>query len=410
MTGYQLGTPAYRRVTAALFLAGLATFALLYAAQPLLPTLAAEFGVTPGSSALAVSATTLGLGLALLVAGPASEVWGRTPLMYASLFGAGAVGLACALAPSWPLLLLARTVQGVVLAGLPAVATAYLAEEMAPRARAAAAGIYIGGTALGGMSGRLLTGLLAEAFGWRGGLAGIALLALACAVAVRVLLPPSRHFRPAPAGWTNLRRATKAILVDPAMLCLFGIAGTSMGAFVGVFNAVGFRLESPEFGLSVGLAGLVFGSYAFGSLSSAYAGALVERTSERAVAPWCAAVALVGVVITLGGSLWLVVAGLAVLCVGFFALHGVASGWVAARATLGAGAPGQASSGYLFSYYLGSSIFGTLAGAAWSSGGWGWVVAMCAALFGVSLVLTLVLRRIPSLDEKDHPLPPPAGV
>ncbi len=407
--GYELGSPEYRRVTLALFLAGLATFALLYTPQPLLPLLASEYGLTAGTSALAVSVTTLSLGAALLVAGPVSEVYGRTPLMLASLFAAGAVGVACGLAPSWGLLLVLRAVQGVALAGLPAVASAYLAEEMAPAARAAAAGVYIGGTALGGMSGRLLTGALAEVLGWRGGLIGIGVLALGCAVAVWLLLPKSRNFRAAPSSFGHLARATRAIVTDPALLCLFGVAGTAMGAFVGVFNVAGFRLEAEPYSLSVGVAGLVFVTYALGSASSAWAGRLVGRWSERTVAPWCAVTAIVGVLITLATPLWLVVVGIAVMCVGFFALHGVASGWVAARATLGAGAPGQASSAYLFTYYLGSSVFGTLAGTVWSSGGWSRVVALAVGLFAVALALTLVLKRIPSLNEVEHPTPPPAG-
>ena len=62
------------------------------------------------------------------------------------------------------------------LAGLPAAATAYLREELHPDTYARAAGLYIGGTALGGMAGRLLTGAVAGAAGWRWALAAVALL------------------------------------------------------------------------------------------------------------------------------------------------------------------------------------------------------------------------------------------
>ncbi|MCQ4034083.1 MFS transporter, partial [Klebsiella pneumoniae] len=43
------GTPQFMRVTLALFSAGLATFALLYCVQPILPVLSNEFGVSPAS-------------------------------------------------------------------------------------------------------------------------------------------------------------------------------------------------------------------------------------------------------------------------------------------------------------------------------------------------------------------------
>jgi YNFM family putative membrane transporter len=99
--------------------------------------------------------------------------------------------------------------------------------------------------------------------------------------------------------------------------------------------------------------------------------------------------------LTVATPLPVVVAGLVVLTMGFFGLHGIASGWVAARATALAGVPGQASSAYLVAYYGGSSVVGTLAGLAWSVGGWAAVLGLCGSLFAAALWLTLALRRVP---------------
>ncbi len=52
------GTPQFMRVTLALFSAGLATFALLYCVQPILPVLSNEFGVSPASSSISLSIST----------------------------------------------------------------------------------------------------------------------------------------------------------------------------------------------------------------------------------------------------------------------------------------------------------------------------------------------------------------
>src|SRR3954452_1569347 len=202
--GYRVGEPGYRRITVALFAAGVATFALLYSTQALLPDLARAFGISAAQSTLSLSVTTVGLGVALLVAGPLSEVLGRTRLIHLSLGVSAVVALGCAVAPGWHVLLGLRLVQGITLAGLPAVATAYLREELHPDTHARAAGLYIGGTALGGMTGRLLPGAVAEELGWRWAPLAVGLLALGCAVVVRVLLPPSRHFVPAPARLPDL--------------------------------------------------------------------------------------------------------------------------------------------------------------------------------------------------------------
>jgi YNFM family putative membrane transporter len=395
--GYRLGDPEYRRVSVALFGAGLATFALLYSTQPLLPELARAFSVSAGQSALSVSLSTVGLGLALLVAGPVSEVVGRTRLIHLSLFSSAVVALLCAVAPGWSTLLVLRTLLGVTLAGLPAVAVAYLREEVHEESSAKATGLYIGGTALGGMVGRLLAGGLADLGGWRLALGGIGLLALACALLTRWLLPASRHFVAAPARPRQLLATTRRLLRDPVLLALSGIGATLMGAFVAIYNAMGFRLAAEPYALSLGMAGLVFCVYPLGSLSSAYAGRLADRYGRRPVVPVACAVTAAGVLVTLARPLPVVVLGLAVLTAGFFAAHGVASGWVATRAHLGAGGTGQAASLYLFAYYLGSSVFGGLSGSAWSAGGWTPVVLLALLLVLLALALSLLLRRTPSL-------------
>ena len=196
--GYRPGEPGYRRIAVALFAAGVATFALLYSTQALLPELARSFAISDAMSTLSVSLTTAGLGVTLLFIGPISEVLGRTRLIHTSLLASAVIGLACAAAPNWDTLLALRLLQGIALAGLPAVATAYLREEMHPDGYARTAGLYVGGTALGGMSGRLVTGGVGDAAGWRWALAAVAGLGLLCALLVLIMLPGSRNFVPAP--------------------------------------------------------------------------------------------------------------------------------------------------------------------------------------------------------------------
>ncbi|WBQ04919.1 MFS transporter [Kribbella sp. CA-293567] len=386
--GYLPGEAGYRRLSVALFAAGLATFAMLYSTQALLPELARVFQVSPGQSAFSVSVATLGLGVALLAAGAVSEVVGRTKVMRWSVAAAAVMASLCVVAPSWHVLLAFRGVQGVALAGLPAVAVAYLREEVDDSSLARASGLYIAGTAVGGMTGRLVAGGLADLGGWRLALGGIAAMGVICAVLVAVLLPESQHFVRAQGGRQTLR-----VLKDPALLALYGMAATGMGAFVAVYNATGFRLAAEPYGLGPGLAGLVFAVYLVGSAASAVAGRLADRYSRRAVVPVGCLVTLTGVAITLASPLPLVVAGLAVMTAGFFAVHGVASGWVAVRAHAGGGGTGQAASFYLFAYYLGSSVFGGLAGTAWTHAAWPGVAAEAGALLLITLVLTLLLRR-----------------
>jgi YNFM family putative membrane transporter len=98
--GYRVGETGYRRITVALFAAGVATFALIYSTQALLPEFPRAFAVSAAQSTLSVSMTTIGLGVALLVAGPMSEIVGRTRLIHLSLAASTVVAVACAVAPT----------------------------------------------------------------------------------------------------------------------------------------------------------------------------------------------------------------------------------------------------------------------------------------------------------------------
>jgi len=372
------GTAAYRRATLALFCAGFATFALLYCIQPLLPLLAAHFAVPAANSSLALSLTTLSLALCLLISGALAESWGRKPVMAAALGLASLLGLACVLVESWHLLLLLRTLLGLALSGLPALAMAYVGEEFDPDSLPAAMGLYIGGTALGGMLGRLLSGLLSDLGGWTLALGGIAALGMVALSLFVWLLPASRHFKAQPLSLTVLLANFRLHLSNPVLRSLFLQGFLLMGGFVALFNYIGFRLAGAPFGLSSTFIGLLFVVYLGGIFSAGWAGRLVPRLGARQVLRGGVALMLLGV--GLCATTWLasIVVGLGVFTLGFFAAHAVASGQVGSHAQ---GARAQASALYLCAYYLGSSVVGYGAGYVWDHAGWHPLMALLAGLF-----------------------------
>ena len=101
---------------------------------------------------------------------------------------------------------------------------------------------------------------------------------------------------------------------------------------------------------------------------------------------------LAGTLVTLAGSLMLIVAGVGIFTCGFFSAHAIASSWVGRRAKT---AKAQAASLYLFSYYLGSSISGTVGGLFWQHFGWNGVAAMIAMLLLAALGVAALLLRMP---------------
>ncbi|MFK3648608.1 MFS transporter [Lysobacter enzymogenes] len=385
--GIERGTAAYRRANLALFLAGCSTFSLLYCVQPLLPEFARDFGLTPATSSLALSLSTAALALAIFAAGALSQQVVRRRLMFASMALAAACNLLAAFAPDWSLLLLARLAEGALLGGVPAVAMAYLAEEMDARHLNGAMGLYVAGTAFGGMMGRVGMGVLVELGDWRTAMAAIGAIGLAAAFGFAALLPPSRRFVPQ-RGFVLQRhlRAWAAHLRDPGLLRLFAVGFVLTSVFVALFNYVGFRLAAAPYLLGPGKISLIFLAYVFGMFSSPLAGRMADRYGGRW--PLAAGMALMGVgaVVTLGSSMAAILAGISLVTFGFFVGHSVASAWVG---RLAGSDKGHASSLYLLFYYFGSSITGPLGGWAWQHGGWGGEVALTASLAAAGIVLAL---------------------
>jgi YNFM family putative membrane transporter len=392
--GYRSSDAGFRRLAAALFAAGLGTFALLYSTQALLPVLARDFHVSPAMSALTLAVTTGAVGVGLLPAAWLSDAVGRTRVMGWSLVLSSSLGLLGALAPSFGVLLALRALEGLALAGLPAVAMAYLTEEVHPESLGGAVGLYIGGNAIGGMAGRLIAGGLADLGGWRVAIGGVGLMGAASAATLLWLLPESRNFQPRPSRGRDALARLRAPLTDPGLLRLNAMGALLMGTFVAVYNGLGFRLAAEPFHLSPAVLSLVFLVYPVGSASSASAGRLADRIGRRTVLPLGVLLTFGGLALTATASLPLIVFGIATLTAGFFAGHSVASSWVGRRA---AGAAGQASALYLLAYYAGSSIAGPLAGTAWTMDHWNGVLAMAGLLLAVALLVSLRLRRTPPL-------------
>ena len=239
-------------------------------------------------------------------------------------------------------------------------------------------GLYIGGTAFGGMMGRVGMGLLTEIASWQAALGVLGILCLAAALGFRLLLPPSRNFVPQPLFDPRFHLgAWAAHLRNPGLLRLYAIGFVLTGIFVTLFNYVTFRLSGPPYGLGQTAISMVFLTYALGMASSSAAGALADHFGRRPLLVLGFLTMLAGVLLTLAGSLAAIVAGIAVVTTGFFVGHAVASGSVG---RLAAGSKGHAASLYLLFYYLGSSITGSAGGWFWQHGGWTAVVALTGAL------------------------------
>lgn len=390
-TWIEKGTPAFMKTVLALFSGGFATFALLYCVQPMMPLLSREFAINAAQSSLVLSVSTATLAFGLLVTGPISDRIGRKPVMVFALLCAALATLASAVMPTWEGVLATRALVGLALSGLAAVAMTYLSEEIHPQHIGLAMGLYIGGNAIGGMSGRLIAGVLIDFVSWHTAMMTIGGLALGAALVFWKVLPESRNFRSQPLNPRSLLDGFAMHFRDAGLPWLFLEAFLLMGAFVTLFNYIGYRLLAEPYHMKQALVGLLSVVYLSGIYSSAQVGALADKLGRRKVF-WASIVVMAGgLLMTLASPLVMVILGMLVFTFGFFGAHSVASSWIGRRALK---AKGQASSLYLFSYYAGSSVAGTAGGVFWHQWGWHGIGLFIGSLLGVALLVALRLSTL----------------
>jgi len=401
------GTALFRQANLALFAAGIATFGLLYCVQPLMPEFSKDYGVSAATSALSLSLTTGVLAFAMLFAGAVSDAYGRKSVMTASLIASALLVLLTAIVPGWTSLLVLRTLLGISLSGLPAVAMTWLSEEMHPDSIGLGMGLYISGNAIGGMGGRLVTGVLADFFDWRVGVMVVAGIGLASGLMFWRMLPPSHHFERQPLRVRTLLARFAGVFRDAGLPWMFVEGFLLLGAFVTVYNYIGYRLLAPPYSLSQAVVGLIFSVYLIGTFSSAWMGHLAGRLGRRRVLWTTFALMLAGVGLTVFRPLVLVVAGVVAVTFGFFGGHSIVSSWVGRRA---GNAKAQASSLYLFAYYMGSSLAGAGGGLFYAAHGWNGVAAFIGAMVLAGLLIAwrlYFLRPLPGPPSPgtEPPLP-----
>lgn len=376
--GHPKGSRAYGRILAGLSFAGVATFAQLYSTQAVLPLLAADLEITAADAALTISLATVGLAVTVIPWSFLADRIGRVRAMAWGISIATVLGLLVPLATSFGMLLALRFLEGMALGGIPAIAIAYLNEEVTKAHAALAAGSYVAGTTLGGLAGRLVAGPAGELWGWRAAALAVSVLATLAAVAFLTLVPRARGFVSTRAsGLGGALRTLGRHLRNVRLLALYIQAFLMMGGFVAVYNYLGFRLSGEPFNLPATLISLIFLAYLSGTASSRWAAGLTMRFGRRTILLAGLVLSTAGLAMTLAPYLPLILAGLVVFTGGFFAAHSIGAGWTGAIANSGRA---QAASLYNLAYYLGSSVIGWAGGLVFQAWGWPALAATVMAL------------------------------
>ncbi|MDD4599447.1 Inner membrane transport protein YnfM [bioreactor metagenome] len=384
----QKGTPQYWRAISALFLGSLAAFGVIYCTQPLIPVFSREFNLTPAVSSLAMSFASGGMAVAMFAIACLAGSLDRKLTMVISILGSALLVIPITLSSDFTTIVVCRAAQGVFAAGFPAIAMAYINEEFAPEIRGLVIGIYVSGTSIGGLSSRLIVSTITDFFSWKVALASIGLVGLLISVWFYLAIPKSKHFLPHHHSLRTIASDLVQNLRHPIIIRLYVIAFAILGAFMAVYNYIGYPLMAPPYNLSQTAVGALFTLYLIGTFSSTFMGGLSDRFGPAKILSLSIFIMLCGGLITLMSSLVIKIAGLAVFTFGFFGSHSVASSWV------GKCCPGdkaRAASLYLLFYYFGASVVGTVGGLFLAQYGWPGVVLIAGLILGGALLLSRML-------------------
>ncbi|WP_432823912.1 MFS transporter [Trichloromonas sp.] len=362
------------------------TLSALYAPQPLLPVLMAEFGVSREAAAALTTVTFIPLCLAPLFYGYLLESFAALRLLRTAVLLLALSEVAFYLAPEFSQLLTLRLLQGLL---VPAILTS-LMTQLSTLSRGAQVqrtmAIYIAATILGGFLGRACSGLIATSFGWRTSFLVLAASLLLCFFLLRRL--------PAATGLSLVRphrRLVFDVLRQPGVLPLYLMVFGLFFTFAAVMNFLPFRLTELYAEANELRIGLMYSGYAMGIVTSLGAVAvgrwLGGERRAMALGLLVFGIALLGLS---AQRVELLFADMFLFCAAMFLVHATASGLVN---RLVEGNKGMVNGLYVAFYYGGGTLGSYLPGYAYRY--WGWW-GFLLVLLGVTALALVCLGRMKS--------------
>ena len=379
-----------RGLTLLFAIAGGAAVGNLYWAQPLLADIAASLGVPVGAAGLLVTVTQVGYTIGILLIVPLGDTLNRRRLIPAIMLCSALALTACALAPTFTVLLAALAAVGIT-----TIAGQLLNPLAGDLARDDERGRVVGTVGSGLITGillsRAISGLLADAFGWRAIYAAAAVVMIAMAILLGRALP-SEPPRPAVPYGELLRSVFATVRQHRAVQVSLVFAATAFGVYTMFWIGLTLLLSAPPFSYSVSQIGLVGLVGLAGALTAPRAGRLHDRGwsvpgtgAALALALFAVAVAALGAT-----SIILVVVAVVLLDVAVQGMN------VLNRTRLFSIAPSARSrlnTALVASSFSGGAIGSTLAGVLWQFGGWLSLTLGAAVLIGFALIVWLTQRR-----------------
>jgi predicted MFS family arabinose efflux permease len=319
--------PIPRGAIALLSLAAFASALSLRVTDALLPKLASEFGVTLGTASYVITLFSVAYGLSQLFFGPLGDRFGKYLVIAWACTACIVTASLCALAPNFPMLLIARLLAGGTAAAIIPLSMAWIGDVVPYEERQPILARFLVGQIVGVSAGVFLGGFAADYLSWRTPFFGISSLFVLVSIALFALnrrLPDAARKTVRSEGNTLQRLVSEfgQVIAKPwarvVMLSVF-LEGTFVfGAFAFVASHV-----HQKHGVSLSTAGSLVMLFGFGGLLFATSAAgFVRRLGERGLARWggiCIGAALL--TIAFAPTWWWAAIACFVAGLGFYMLH-----------------------------------------------------------------------------------------
>lgn len=370
--------------------------ASIYAAQPVLEPMGRDLGVSDGHAGWMVAAAQLGYLAGLILLVPLGDVVAdRRALIAAHLTLIAAALILTATAQAAWVAFTALAATGVV-AVVVQTTVAYAASVSPPTERGRNIGVVTAGVVVGILGARVVTGALADLWGWRSVYGVLAALALALAAVVLVAMPSPE--RPISVGYREAVITLSGLFGQRNFLThgliaffLFASFGTLWSGYAVALADAPWQLTESQIGL-FGVAGLV------GALGAARAGRWADAGGAETVIATALGLLLVSwvAIAQLPHSLWLLALGVVLLDFAVQAVH------VSNQHILTAGYPDRVSTvigGYMVFYALGSALGAAATTAVFTAYGWA-----ASGLLGAGFAVgALIVWRFGTRRPQDQP-------
>ncbi|WP_182897035.1 MFS transporter [Microbispora sp. H10830] len=399
--------PAPRGTTVLFALAAGTAVANVYFAQPLLATLAQDFGIGQAAAGAMVTATQLGYGLGLFLLVPLGDVLDRRKLVTTQSLLLAAALAALGAAAHAPVLFASAAAVGF-LAVVTQSLVAYAAALSTQARRGRVVGQVTSGIVLGILLARTVSGLLADLAGWRAVYLASAAAMLLLTLALRRVLP-RRPTAPPRMPYRRLLGSTVALFAAEPLLRTRGVLALLVFAsFSTLWSCVALPLSAPPLSLTHTAIGAFGLAGAAGAAAAAPAGRLHDRgLGERTTGGALLLLAVSWIPLALTQrSLWALALGAVLLDLAVQAVHVTSQSMIYAHRP---DAGSRVIGGYMMFYSAGSAAGALASTTVYSVAGWGAVCLLGAAFSLAALAVWGLSARWSRAATRGCPRNPAPG-